>query len=141
MIQELMIINEAGIALFYHNFIDEEQMSDEQSLASYFDIICRFTKQSFKESLRTIILDSFIFFFFTHKSHFHLVLKCENRDFDKEILEQVSETIISSFLNQYKEILDDFKGEISYFKPFSKKLNEILKTKYKDFMKYETIQY
>ena len=140
MIQELMIINEAGIALFYQNFIEEERMGDEQSLASYFDIICRFTKQSFKESLRTIILDSFIFFFYTHKSRFHLVLKCDNRNFDKKLMESVSEMIIENFLNQHKEILEDFNGDISYFSPFSKNVETILKSKFKDFMKIPTLE-
>lgn len=139
MIQQLMIINEAGIALFYHNFIDRKKIGDEQSLASYFDIICRFTKQSFKESLRTLVLDSFIFFFYTHKSLFHLVLKCENRDFDKKLLESISETILTSFINQYKDILEDFNGEISNFKTFSEKIVEILNSE--DFMNFQTIEH
>ncbi len=140
MILELMIINEAGIAIFYHNFIDEETIDDEQSLASYFDIICRFTKNSFKESLRTIILDSFIFYFYTHKSRFHLVLKCDNRNFDKKLLESVSKIIIQKFINQYKEILEDFNGDISYFRPFSENLETILKSKFKDFIKIHPIE-
>jgi hypothetical protein len=141
MILELMIINQAGIALFYHNFIDKAKISDQQSLASYFDLICRFTKQSFKENLRTLTLDSFIFFFYNHKSHFHLVLKCENRDFDKKRLESISKTIIESFINQYKEILEDFSGEISYFRSFSEKIIKILQSEYNEFMKFQTIEY
>ena len=137
MIQELMIINQAGIALFYHNFINDENLGDEQSLASYFDVIRRFTKHSFKESLRTLVLDSYIFYFYSHKSDYHLVLKCEFIDFDKKILEQISETIINSFLTQYKDILDDFNGEITYFKSFSKQVTEILKSKFKDFMEIQ----
>ena len=137
MIQELMIINEAGIALFYHNFIESKNLEDEQSLASYFDVIRRFTKHSFKESLRTLVLDSYIFYFYSHKSDYHLVLKCEFIDFDKKILEQISETIINSFLTQYKDILDDFNGEITYFKSFSKQVTEILKSKFKDFMEIQ----
>ena len=130
-----MIIDQAGIALFYHNFINNDKLDDEQSLASYFDVICRFTKNSFKESLRTLVLDSFLFFFYTHKSNYYLVLKCENVDFDKKILEKISETIITSFLIQFKDILDDFNGEISHFKSFSHQIIQILNFKYKDFMK------
>jgi hypothetical protein len=140
MIQELMIINEAGIALFYHNFIDEKT-DDEQSLASYFDIICRFTKQSFKESLRTLMLDSFIFFFYTHKSQYHLVLKCDNRDFDKKKLELISETIIERFLFLYEENLTNFNGEISHFKTFSEELIEILYDEFKEFMNFQTLEH
>ncbi|MHA2281331.1 MAG: hypothetical protein ACXAC5_10800 [Promethearchaeota archaeon] len=126
MIQELMIINQAGLALFYHNFKDIDKVGNEQSLASYFDIICRFTKRNFEESLRILILDSFIFFFYTHKSRFHLVLKCENGNYDKKALELISESIIQKFLEKYSSFLEDFNGEISHFKSFSAELTEII---------------
>ena len=129
MIKELMIINQAGLALFYHNFKDEDKAGDEQSLASYFDIICRFTKRNFKESLRILILDSFIFFFYTHKSLFHLVLKCKNGNYDKKALELISESILEKFLEKYSEILEDFNGEISQFKSFTAELTEITYSK------------
>ncbi|MFW9901563.1 MAG: hypothetical protein ACFFDY_09755 [Candidatus Thorarchaeota archaeon] len=130
MIQELMIIDQAGIALFYHNFIDDDSLEDEQTLASYFDIICRFTKREFKESLKFLALDSFIFFFYTHKSQYHLVLKCVNEEIDKSKLEEVSETIIESFLKKHEEDLKDFNGEISHFKSFSKDIMHILDSKF-----------
>jgi hypothetical protein len=129
MIQELMIINQAGLALFYHNFKDEDRAGDEQSLASYFDIICRFTKRNFKESLKILIFDSFIFFFYTHKSLFHLVLKCKNGNYDKKALELISESILEKFLEKYSEILEDFNGEISQFKSFTTELTEITYSK------------
>ena len=124
MIQELMIINQAGLALFYHNFKNKDRLDDEQSLASYFDIICRFTKRNFKESLRLLMLDSFIFFFYTHKSRFHLVLKCKNGNYDEKMLESISESIIEKFLEKYGNILEDFNGEISQFKSFTTELTE-----------------
>lgn len=133
MIQELMIINQAGIALFYHDLLNNNRVDDEQSLASYFDIICRFTKRSFKESLRMLTLDSFLFFFYTHKSRYHLVLKCENKKIDKKILESFSENIIDNFLSKYEDKLDDFNGEISHFKSFSNIIVDILNSKFKDF--------
>jgi len=141
MIKELMIIDQAGIALFYHNFINDDKLEDEQSLAGYFDIICRFTKMSFKESLRTLVLDSFLFFFYTHKSNYHLVLKCENKDFDIKVLEEIAEKIISRFITQYQETLDDFNGEISHFKTFSKQIIQILSSKFKDFTKISYLEH
>lgn len=140
MIQELMLINQAGIALFYHNFINGENLEDEQSLASYFDIICRFTKREFKESLKMLTLDSFIFFFYTHRSDFHLVLKCDNKDIDKKQLEKFSETMIDNFLVKYREILKDFNGEISQFKSFSKDIIQILASKFDHFKKFLIIE-
>ena len=141
MIQELMIINHAGLALFYHNFKSTEKFDDKQSLASYFDIICRFTKLNFKESLRTIALDSFIFFFYTHESRYHLVLKCVNRKFDKALLETLSERIIERFLEKYEVALKDFNGEISLFKSFSKEIEEELTSNTDEFKKLLTMEH
>jgi len=141
MIQELMIINQAGIALFYHDFLNNNRLDDEQSLASYFDIICRFTKREFKESLKMLTLDSFIFFFYNHRSGFHLVLKCDNKDIDKKWLELFSEAIIDNFLEKYRDILKDFNGEISLFKSFSNLIMEILDTKFKDIKKARYIEH
>ncbi|MFW9784935.1 MAG: hypothetical protein ACFFFB_21825 [Candidatus Heimdallarchaeota archaeon] len=132
MIQELMVINNAGIALFYHNFINNEKKDDHQSLASYFDIICRFTKHSFKESLRMLTLDSFIFYFYTHISNYYLVLKCDNKRLNKDLLENIAETIIDNFLNEYEELLKDFNGEISSFNSFSQIVEHIVSLKLGD---------
>ncbi len=126
MIREIMIIDQSGIALFYQNFINNERLEDEQSLASYFDIICRFTKQNFKESLKTLTLDSYIFFFYTHSSRYHLVLKRNNRVIDNDLLESISERIIEEFLERYNEVLKDFNGEISVFQSFTEVLSNIL---------------
>ncbi|MEE9377248.1 MAG: hypothetical protein V3V33_04345 [Candidatus Lokiarchaeia archaeon] len=140
MIQELMIINQAGIALFYHSFINNEKIDDEQSIAGYFDVICRFTKQSFKESLKTLELDSFIFFFYTHKSRFHLVLKCENEKYNKDVLESISEKTIRTFLLKFKKELKDFNGETSLFTSFSEDVIEILASKFDEFKKFLTME-
>lgn len=141
MIQELIIINQAGIALFYHNLTKDHKIDDKQSLASYFDVICRFTKQSFKESLRMLTLDSYVFYFYTHKSHFHLVIKCENKKLDKKILEDLAESIIENFLEKYKEVLEDFNGEISLFSSFSDVIERILTSKIKHFKKTLILEY
>lgn len=133
MIQELMIINQAGLALFYHNFKNNDRINNEQSLASYFDIICRFTKRNFKESLRTLTLDSVIFFFYTHKSLYHLVLKFDKKKFDKKVLETLSESIINKFLEEYKDVLEDFNGEISLFKSFSEEIRKLLASDFNEF--------
>lgn len=132
MIQELMIINKAGTALFYHNFVNVNLIDDHQSLASYFDIICRFTKNSFKESLRMLTLDSFIFFFYTVRSNYHLVLKCGNKKIKKELLEDIAESILDTFLTQFKNILKDFDGEISHFKSFSETVENLISSKLED---------
>ncbi len=135
MIQELMLINQAGIALFYHNFVSDEILGDHQSLASYFDVICRFTKENFKESLKSLVLDNFVFFFYTHESHFHLVLKCDYKSFDEKTLESFSEIVIEAFLIKYIEILKDFNGEISLFKTFTDDIEKIINSNVDNFRK------
>ena len=133
MIQELMIINKAGIALYYHNFVDVNLIDDQQSLASYFDIICRFTKNNFKESLKMLTLDSFVFFFYTHKSNYHLVLKCGNKEINENLLEDIAESILTAFLTEFKNSLEDFKGEISEFKPFSEIVESLVSSKLNEY--------
>ena len=141
MIQEIMIINQAGIAIFYHNFTKDHNTEDKQTLAGYFDIICRFTKQNFSESLRMLTLDSYLFFFYTHKSNYHLVIKCENKTFNKKILEDLSEDIIEIFLENYKEVLKDFNGEISLFSSFSDIIERIIASKLEYFEKTLILEY
>ncbi|MFX1311265.1 MAG: hypothetical protein ACFFHD_01460 [Promethearchaeota archaeon] len=141
MIQEIMIINQAGIALFYHNFIMDHKLDDSQTLASYFDVIYRFTKQKFKESLRLLELDSFIFFFYIHKSNYHLVLKCENKKFNRKLLESISKEIIQTFLLKYKKELKFFNGEISCFNSFSEDIMEILASKFDELRAIISIKY
>jgi len=136
MIQELMLINQAGIALFYHNFLSEKNLDDHQSLASYFDVICRFTKQNFKESLKSLTLDNFFFFFYTHKSHYHLVLKCDYKNLDEKTLESFSKIIVEAFLTKFIGILEDFNGEISLFKSFTDDIEEIVNSKLENFRKF-----
>jgi hypothetical protein len=128
-----MIINKAGIALDYHNFVDVNLINDHQSLASYFDIICRFTKNSFKESLKMLTLDSFVFFFYTQKSNYHLVLKCGNKEINKNLLEDIAESILTAFLTEFKNLLEDFKGEISEFKPFSEIVESLVSSKLNEY--------
>ena len=140
MIQELMIINRAGIALFYYDFSGRNIFKDQQSLASYFDLICRFTKNQFKESLKTISLDNSIFFFFTHKSGLHIIFKCDNKTFDRKLLESLADRIIDNFITNFRKDLEDFNGEISNFHTFSHILEKVIVSKEKDIKKIPLIQ-
>ena len=140
MIQQLMIINRAGIALFYRDFSGSNVIKDQQSLASYFDLICRFTKNQFKESLKTISLDNSIFFFYTHKSGLHIIFKCDNDTFDRELLESLADKIIDNFIKKFRTDLKDFNGEISNFHTFSHVLEKVIESKDKDIKKIPLIQ-
>lgn len=135
-----MIINRAGIALFYHNFSENNIFRDHQSLASYFDLICRFTKNQFKESLKTISLDNSIFFFCTHKSGLHIIFKCDNKKFDRELLDSLANKIVDNFITKFSNNLKDFNGEISNFYNFSQFIENVLDLKDKETKKPPLIQ-
>jgi hypothetical protein len=132
MIQELMIINQAGISLFHYSIGKKKSSVDQQSLAAYFDLICRFTKTKFEESLRILTLDNFVFFFFSHKSGLHLIFKCDKQLFDKDSLEKLANKLIEKFLEEFKDNLTNFNGEISPFYSFSEHVVKMLDLKTKN---------
>jgi len=127
-IQELMITNQAGIAVFYYTLSDDNSV-DQQSLASYFDLIIRFTKHNLKENLKSITLENHIFYFYTHQSGLHLIFKCLNQQFDSVMLESLAEKLVKNFLTIYKDKIDDFNGEISNYSSFIVYVTEVFDSK------------
>ena len=127
-IQEFMITNQAGIAVFYYTLSESEDV-DQQSLASYFDLILRFTKHNLKESLKSITLDDHIFHFYTHKSGLHLIFKCLNKQYDPDSLDSLAEKLVLNFLKIYKEKIENFNGEISNFSSFIDFITEVFDSK------------
>ena len=134
MIQEIIVLSDTGIPLFFHDFLEnnDEENSNYQIIASYFDQICRFAKYGFKESITTLKMNKSVFYFYTHPtSHFHLILKCDSKIDDKKLkrksIDLFAKEVFDRFLTKYKAVLRDFKGDISNFKPFSKDLKEMAK--------------
>lgn len=136
MIDEFMVLNNDGIALYYHNFIHKaERREDYQLIASFLDQISQFTKFSLKEPLKIIEWEDLIFFFFLHdKSELRLVFKCDNTKVDsidvvKRPIEMMAKNILNRFLAEFEEPLKDFKGEISQFNSFTKIVDKIVSLK------------
>ena len=125
-----MITNQAGIAVFYYTLSENDDF-DQQSLASYFDLILRFTKHNFRESLKSITLDDHVFYFFTHESGLHLIFKCLNKQFDPESLDSLANRLVQNFLTIYKDKIDDFNGEVSNFSSFIDFITEVFDSKKK----------
>lgn len=123
-----MITNQAGIAVFYYTLSDDNSV-DQQALASYFDLIIRFTKHNLKEDLKSITLEDHIFYFYTHQSGLHLIFKCLNQQFDPDMLETLAEKLVKNFLTIYKDKIDDFNGEISNFSSFIDFITEVFNSK------------
>ncbi|MFX0057486.1 MAG: hypothetical protein ACFE85_08250 [Candidatus Hodarchaeota archaeon] len=135
MIQEIIILSNTGIPLFCYNFHNNVNKDyNYQLIASYFDQICRFTKYGFKESLNTLKMNKSVFYFYTHpNSHFHLIFKCDSKidekKFKKKSIDRVAKQIFDKFLNKFRKELVNFNGNISYFKSFSKDIEQMVKPK------------
>jgi hypothetical protein len=134
LIQEIIILSNNGIPLFYHNFLDNLNSNpDFQIIASYFDQICRFAKYGFQESIDSLKLHKSIFYFHTHPfSRVHLILKCDIKTdsrSNRKILNLKANYILDQFVRNYKSALDNFDGNITRFKSFSKVLKELDKLK------------
>lgn len=135
MIQEIIILNDKGVPIFFHNFSgSSDKDGDYHVIASYFDQICRFTKYGFKESLNTLKMNKSVFYFYTHpKSNFHLILKCEskvdNKKLKKKVIDNIAVRVFDKFLVKFKKELVNFNGNFSQFKSFSFEIDEIVKSK------------
>lgn len=135
MIQEIIILNNKGVPIFFHNFSGSSNKDgDYHVIASYFDQICRFTKYGFKESLNTLKMDKSVFYFYTHpKSHFHLIFKCDsrvdNKKLKKKLIDNIAVRVFDKFLVKFKKELVNFNGNFSQFKSFSLDIDEMVKAK------------
>ena len=123
-----MITNQAGIAVFCYTLSDNNTI-DQQSLASYFDLIIRFTKHNFNENLKSITLENHIFYFYSHQSGLNLIFKCLNKPFYSDTLESLAEKLVQNFLTIYKDKIDDFNGEVSNFSSFIDLITELFDSK------------
>lgn len=141
MIQEIIILNDKGVPIFFHNFSGSSNIdSDYHVIASYFDQICRFTKYGFKESLNALKMNKSVFYFYTDpKSNFHLIFKCESKvdskKLKKKLIDNIAVRVFDTFLNKFKKELINFNGNYSQFKSFSLEIDEIMKSKgsFRDF--------
>ncbi len=135
MIQEIIILNDKGVPIFFHNFSgNSTKEGDYHVIASYFDQICRFTKYGFKESLNTLKMNKSVFYFYTEpKSHFHLIFKCESKvdkkKLKKKLIDNIAVSVFDKFLVKYKKELINFNGNFSQFKSFSIEIDEIVKAR------------
>ncbi len=135
MIQEIIILNDKGVPIFFHSFSgSSDKDSDYHVIASYFDQICRFTKYGFKESLNTLKMNKSVFYFYTDpKSCFHLIFKCDNKvdnkKLKKKLIDNIAVRVFDKFLAKFKTELINFNGNFSQFKSFSFEIDEIVKSK------------
>jgi hypothetical protein len=135
LIQEIIILNNKGVPIFFHNFSgSSDKENNYQIIASYFDQICRFTKYGFKESLNTLKMNKSVFYFYTEpKSHLHLIFKCEskvdNKKLKKKLIDNIAVRVFDKFVTKFNKELINFNGNFSQFKSFSLDIDDIIKSK------------
>jgi len=135
LIQEIIILNNAGVPIFFHDFSgSSNEDNNYQLIGSYFDQICRFTKYGFNESLTTLKMKRSVFYFKTHpKTNFHLIIKCDsktdNKKLKKKSIDNIAIKIFDNFFVKFKSELMNFNGNVAPFKSFSKDIDEMIKSK------------
>lgn len=135
MIQEIIILNNKGLPIFFHNFSGSSNKDNNYHvIASYFDQICRFTKYGFNESLNTLKMNKSVFYFYTEpETHFHLIFKCDskvdNKKLKKKLIDNIAVKVFDKFLVKFKAELSNFNGNFSQFKSFSLEIDELVKSK------------
>ena len=132
MIQELLIINKAGIALFYFNFLEKSKKKDNyQLIASFLDQIAHFTKLGLKDDLGIIMMSNYFYSYYKHKkSNLLIIFKCDKSNYEnpkiiKKSLDIVAKKISDNFFMKFKDEIEDFNGNISRFKSFTKNIEDI----------------
>jgi len=132
LIQELLIINKAGIALFYFNFLGKSKKKDNyQLIASFLDQIAHFTKLGLKDDLGIIMMSNYFYSYYKHKkSNLLIIFKCDKSNYEnpkiiKKSLDIVAKKISDNFFMKFKDEIEDFNGNISRFKSFTKTIEDI----------------
>ena len=128
-----MIINKAGIALFYFNFLEKSKKKDNyQLIASFLDQIAHFTKLGLKDDLGIIMMSNYFYSYYKHKkSNLLIIFKCDKSNYEnpkiiKKSLDIVAKKISDNFFMKFKDEIEDFNGNISRFKSFTKTIEDIL---------------
>ncbi|MHA1268453.1 MAG: hypothetical protein ACTSPY_01580 [Candidatus Helarchaeota archaeon] len=123
-IRELIIVNDAGIAIFYQNFASDNNI-DYQSIAVFFTALNTFANYSINDKINSIVLGKKIYYF-VRKDNLNFIFRCDKKDFSENVLKSKAEKVVVEFYNKFCDVLKEFDGNISCFNSFSDKLSEIL---------------
>lgn len=127
-----MIINKAGIALFYYNFLEKAKKEiNYQLIAGFLDQIAHYTKFGLKDDLGIIMMSKYFYSYYTHKkSNLLSIFKCDKGGYDdvkiiKKSLDILAKQLLDAFFIKFKEDIEDFDGNISRFNSFTKTIEDI----------------
>ena len=127
-----MIVNKAGIALFYYNFLKKSKIKEKyQLIASFLDQIAQITKFGLKEDLGIIMMSNYFYSYYNHKkSKLLIIFKCDKSNYDnpkiiKKSLDILAKKLVDSFFMKFKDEIEIFNGNISRFSSFTKIIEDL----------------
>jgi len=129
MIKELIIVNMAGIALFYQNF-EKKDVENYQSIAAFFTALNSFAKESVKDDLNMIQMGTDIFYFYSDQN-LNCIIKCALKTVDEKRINELAKRIINQFKNKFSDEIENFEGAITIFDTFTEDLDDICQVKIK----------
>ena len=129
MIEDLLIVNDAGLLLFgWHS--EEATGEDQDNLISgFFTALNSFATFEKGEDLKSIKLRESTIIFEKYEELFQKLVFIITTKNEKMInlLHSIVHIIMDSFINKYNEELDkEFDGSVSIFRDFNENINEIL---------------
>ncbi len=125
MIRDIVILNKSGISLFSQNFGECHSFGEDPHLfAGFISAIYSFSESINSGGISKIDLsgDKRILFQKNDKRIYTII--CDSTD-DIQAMEVKAEKISEIFENEYKEELERFEGDISYFEGFGNLLLDL----------------
>ena len=126
MFKELIIVNNAGIGLFYQQF--DRKIEDHQSIAALFSALKTYAQMTVGDELTCIVLGESTINIY-NRDELNSIFRYNKNETTENRINLLAETIIDSFFNKYRNEITRFKGVIKCFDSFSDDLGEICQIK------------
>ncbi|MBD3227040.1 MAG: hypothetical protein GF329_02545 [Candidatus Lokiarchaeota archaeon] len=130
MINELIIVNESGLALFYQNLLGKIP-KEYQQIAAFFTALNTFASAgAVNDEVKMISTEKSIFKIIK-RDEFSFIFSCSKRKIDESKLNTTIRRIVEEFLNEFNKEINRFNGDISIFDSFSENIEKICNIKTK----------
>ncbi len=121
LMKRILIVSEHGVPVFDYK---EYSRGDEVLVSGLITAILRFVEEIEKEKLSRVMLEESQFLLKTQDA-FIFVFQISDQ-MPEEYAEYVSSCISDNFVENYKEYMKKFRGDVSVFRDFQEKCKEIL---------------
>lgn len=129
-IKNFWVVNKNGIVIF--NYSPSHRM-DDQRFGALLNTLDEFAEEFTEEGLQNFELENEKYLLFDKDEI--LCIANSSKDVDeKEIIDKLK-TLSEKFLKQYKDYLDNWKGNIEKFSDFEDIINKELRSPVKKFLK------